>query len=158
MVIKQQKKLLETADGRTLKLNDAMAALAQQIEELNISAVKLKKNSAFKEQIVTLVLHDIRSPLRFLDSITDNIYTTSIGLVPDNTLNKLMHLNAAVKEISAYAQRLLVWITVQQNEFSEAQTNVSLNKIFQEKTAVFQQLAKQKGITLYCTVAANDKF
>ncbi len=144
----QKRKLEAEVQDRTRDLHLALQTIERNVDELKESEAKLKQSTQFKEQITALVLHDIRSPLMFLDSITTNIYNSTEHVVPNPIRKKLFDLNLGVKEISAFAHGLLTWINVQQEESVVKKTMVNISSMLQEKITYLKPLAVEKGIDL----------
>ena len=154
--ITEQNKLLETkVQSRTLELKQTMEALGQTVSELKTSEAKLKQTSEFKQQVTSLVLHDIKSPLNYLDKITESMYASSKTVAPEALTEKLHDLHIGVKEISGYAQQLLTWVTLQQEGFIVRKTNINLHALLQNKINFYSPLASQKGICIYFTSHTN---
>ncbi|MES2772749.1 MAG: ATP-binding protein [Bacteroidota bacterium] len=158
-ISERQKKLLEKKVlHRTQQLQQAMQELGQTVVELKTSQAKLKKTTEFREEVTSLVLHDIRSPLMFLHSITENIYASSVNAEPGSLTQKLYDLHLGVKEISAHAHQLLIWLTIQQEGFNVKKSNVSIYAMLQDICQPYLALAQQKDIRLDFTADEDLNF
>lgn len=133
--IQRQKELLEME-------------VAQRTEDLWQSEKKVKQNARFKSQVTSLVLHDVRSPLYYLNKITGSIYNASKGEVPEFFREQLKELHLSVKEVSEYAQNLFAWVSAQQDEFVMKSTTVKLLHLFEELCANYHLLATENKNTI----------
>jgi signal transduction histidine kinase len=133
--IQRQKELLEME-------------VAQRTEDLWQSERKVKQNARFKSQVTSLVLHDVRSPLYYLNKITGSIYNASKGEVPEFFREQLKELHLSVKEVSEYAQNLFAWVSAQQDEFVMRPTIVKLPHLLQELCANYHLLATENKNTI----------
>jgi signal transduction histidine kinase len=140
--IQRQKQLLETE-------------VAHRTEDLRISEEKVKQNARFKSQITSLVLHDVRSPLFYLNRITGSIYKNSEGEVPESFREQLKELHLSVKEVSEYAQNLFAWVNAQQDDFVMKSSQVKLQVLFEELKGNYHLLAAQNYNTIGYTVDHN---
>lgn len=107
--LNQQKANLESmVNLRTEELSHSLEALEKTIDELNDSQDALEKNIHFREQITSAVLHDIRSPLSFIDKALLEIHES----IKNNSLEKekLLNISQTVQGISSYSNELLTWI------------------------------------------------
>jgi signal transduction histidine kinase len=124
------------------------AEVIKRTEDLKQSEEKVKQNARFKSQVTSLVLHDVRSPLFYLNKITGSIYHTSEGQVPENFREQLKDLHLSVKDISAYAQTLFAWINAQQDDFKLNAMPVRLFDMFEEICGNYYLLAAQNNNTI----------
>ena len=133
--VQRQKRLLEEqVDNRTAALR--------------ASEEKVKQNAEFKAKVTSLVLHDVRSPLYYLNKITASIYKASEGKVAEPFREQLKDLHLSVKDISAYAQTLFAWISAQQDNFVLSSATVELSDLFDELSQNYSLLAQEGGNTI----------
>lgn len=137
---------------RTRKIKQQKAELEKEVElrtnALKISEEKIRQNAQFKSQVTSLVLHDVRSPLYYLNKITENIYRSTEGKVPDGIREELKDLHLSVKDISAYAQTLFAWISAQQDNFILRPVRINIAELLNEICANYQLLAAQNNNTI----------
>lgn len=133
---RQKKHLEEVVTSRTRELE-------MRTHELEASEEKIKQNTQFKAQVTSLVLHDVRSPLYYLNKITRNIYQSTEGKVPDSIREELKDLHLSVKDIAAYAQTLFAWISAQQDDFIISPVRIKLRDLLEEVCGNYQLLAAQ---------------
>jgi len=112
---------------------------------LQASEEKERQNAEFKARITSLVLHDVRSPLYYLNKITASIYKTSEGQAAEEFREQLKDLHLSVKDISSYAQTLFAWISAQQDNFILSPSNVKLRDLFEEVEQNYSLLARQNS-------------
>jgi signal transduction histidine kinase len=133
-------------------LEEVVASRTRELEirtrELEASEEKIKQNTQFKSQVTSLVLHDVRSPLYYLNKITGNIYKSTEGKVPDTIRDELKDLHLSVKDIAAYAQTLFAWISAQQDDFILKAVKIKLADLLEEICGNYQLLAIQNNNTL----------
>lgn len=131
-MLKRQKKSLEEQ-------------VIQRTADLRSSEETVRKNASFRNQITSLVLHDIRSPLYYLGKITGNIYNRSQGKVPDELRSELQMLHESVTEVSGYAQNLLIWLNAREEGYSGRVTAIPLKDFLRQLCQPYQHLAAEDG-------------
>lgn len=139
LYIKQKKKLNKV-------LQDAKAA----IEEQNIS---LKKANAFKKQLLSVLAHDIRTPLANAKMILSLFERKHIS---KQHLQKLIQSSQIeIDSLIMLLDNLLLWITFQISTKRIAKNYFSLEEITAETFALFRRQAEEKAIQLSMHICDN---
>lgn len=147
---RQKKNLEQVVAARTSELE-------KRSRELETSEETIKQNARFKSQVTSLVLHDVRSPLYYLNKITGNIYQSTEGKVPDTVREELKDLHLSVKDIAAYAQTLFAWISAQQDNFVLQPGLVNLHEMLGDICSNYRLLASQNNNTVSYTAEKSLK-
>ena len=65
------------------KLNGTIQRLEETVSKLQLSEQALVKTSRQREKLISLVIHDLRSPLRFLTMLATDLFDNQSGLSPE---------------------------------------------------------------------------
>ena len=122
--IKNENRRIEAiVNERTLKLKTAA-------EQLQSSEMALKQSNKQKELIITMVLHDLRSPLRFLKTVTSGIMNSYDQEMSLNLANSLRKLNGSALALWEFTDRFFTWAVTQQQDFEIEKTQFELQEVF----------------------------
>ncbi|MES2773470.1 MAG: ATP-binding protein [Bacteroidota bacterium] len=142
--------------GNVKRRNEQLEnVVKKRTESLSKSEEKLRKNSEFRSQVTSLVLHDIRSPIHFLSKLSGDIYSASEGNTPDDIRENLRKLNMSTEKISAYTQNLLSWINTQEDDYQLEYTPVILLDIFMDMCERYELSAAQNRNHLSYSVSPD---
>ncbi len=144
-VLSEQKKKLETkVYQRTEELNNNMLHLEKTIKELELSEERIFRNGVFKEKVTSMILHDLRSPLRFLSGVATHI-RQHYDQMPAQELDKqLNELAAACSNVYYFSNDFMEWIKAQQNDFTVNIERVQIQQVFEEIAQLYFTLSNYK--------------
>lgn len=119
----------------------ALSTLNQQLQntvtELRESEENLHQSNLLKDKITSIILHDIRSPLRFINLLSNQLHT---GLTTANN-QRLMTLTTELKrstdQLDKFTRELLVWLTTQQAGFKIRREYLYVRELFRETEEFF---------------------
>jgi signal transduction histidine kinase/uncharacterized protein HemY len=127
--------------------------LAQKNHEIEISRIELNKQSqAFsdlnnhKDQIFTIISHDLRKPIGHLSSVLELLENNILDA--DDFKSFIPQISKNVKDTSEILDSLLFWAKSQLKGFSLKITEQNLFNFINEKTASLQPFAKEKNISI----------
>ncbi len=138
------------ARNRKLKTLVAMQTrdLNRKIHQLTLSEEALKKSSETKDTIITTVLHDIRSPIRFLYTISKHIASSHRKIQQDVLERHLLELRNSTASLNSFTDHFFTWATSQHRTFSAKYSWVALIDIFQEIEVLYADIVSTKGNSL----------
>ena len=116
--------------------------LKMTAEQLRVSENDLRKSNQQKQQIITMIVHDLRSPLRFLKTITSgimNAYQQEMSTNLSSTLNKL---NGSASSLWEFTDRFFTWAITQQEDFEIQKTTFPLQEIFDTVASFYAEIVK----------------
>lgn len=140
---------------RTTLIRKRNAQLELEVErrtqELVQSQEALKATVKFRSKVTALVLHDIRSPLYYLNKITQRVYNQSENTVQPAMREQLKDLHLSVSEVSDYAQNLFNWLNAQDTNLNTTKQEIQVYTLVEEIASKYLLLAKeqQTEITFY---------
>jgi len=151
-VTRERKRKLEAlVNKRTEELKISVKKLSHTIVELEESENHLKKSHLLKDDLIAVVLHDIRSPLFNMGLMAQNLYeaiekkdTNEYTLLAKDIIEALEQLNQFTKEFAG-------WLTIQQSGFLVEKDNFLLRELLDEINAFYSGTLNYRGNTLSIT-------
>lgn len=148
-ILKAQKKRLEQeVYKKTADLNNNLKQLQITLDTVKSSEAKLLMMSNFRDKLNSMILHDVRSPLRFINSVTNYVTTNATTMDATDMQNQLKELSAATSQLYNFSEEVMTWVTaMQRDDFSVIPVPFSLNTVINEAMLLYQQLIYKNGNT-----------
>jgi len=127
--------------------------VAQKTEELRFSLlqleateVELTNNLAFRERMIGIVMHDLKSPLNFVHKIAASMYESNKALSQED-LNRLsFELYHTTFDITNFVSNLLEWLSSTKRNTKLSFTTQRLNEFITSSCAVYMKIAAEKQL------------
>lgn len=134
-----------------LKKSEDIALQKQLIEQQNDSLFKLNKT---KDQLFSIVGHDLRSPMAAILGTLKLLKDTDLKATE---VQPLFHkFYQQVISTNVMLENLLLWANSQRSGISAKPANVHLYRVFKEVIEVFQSSAEEKNILIRHTPFRHD--
>lgn len=141
-LLRLQKQRLEVqVQERTTQLN----ALVHTLEQ---SQAELYQSYRFREQLTSIVLHDIQTPLRFLKRVVKHLRSTHTEMDQETLHDELEDLYFSTAEVASYSEDFLVWIKSQKDAFEITYKDVNLLAMLEDIHNLYHKVAASKGTTI----------
>lgn len=135
---------------RTLVLNESLESLYNTVEQLKRTEEELRVNVAQKEQIISMLLHDMKSPLIALKAgieELDNRLTGAVGLSTE-LLNKSRNLREGINDVYSFSVNFFEWVRYQKEGIRGNYQQTRLDEVFDKIRELYGGIARRKGIKL----------
>jgi len=136
-------------------VENAAEMLTRQNERLEESEKALKKLNMAKDQILSIIGHDLRGPLNGIIGYTDLILS-GIGDYEKDEIE--LHISS-IKRISTglynLLKNLLDWARIQTNDFEYNPEKVNIIETINGVLDIFSGNLEHKGITVECNIGEN---
>ena len=132
---KEAQELENVISARTRELKSAVDDLAK-------SEMALLESNRFKDHVITMVLHDMRSPLRFISLISGNLLKNHTHLTPSDLDAYLGDLHMGTQNLLGFTEQFFMWISTQQQGFKISKNLFPLNALFEEIASLYNELFK----------------
>nr|WP_315195993.1 tetratricopeptide repeat-containing sensor histidine kinase [uncultured Flavobacterium sp.] len=155
----QRKTMFFSTLGLLLLLSGGIYAYAQKVKNAKIifnQKVKLDELNATKDQLFSIVSHDLRSSVNALKTSNSKL-TASLETKNYSELDRLLHQNNAIAN-GAYSllDNLLHWALLQTKQLYFYKDSVHLYSIVQQIEYNYKPLLLDKSITFENTVLKNS--
>lgn len=146
-VIERANQLEILVKGRTIELSLAIEQIAQ-------SESALLKSTKVKDRVITMVLHDLRSPIRFLRTISDYLASNHQNLNEAELHERLAELQSGTNALRDFTEQFFTWAVSQHEDFKVNNTLVKIQALFEDLAELYSDIAKNKKNLL--TIEATD--
>jgi signal transduction histidine kinase len=126
-------------------LNETVTQLKDTVSRLEESEHALRKTSAQREKLISLVIHDLRSPLRFLTMLAADLHDNQTGLSAAELRDRTWWVKKGAQDIYNFSEDFLLWITSQKNNFSISSRVFPIQPLLQEISDFFREQVQQRG-------------
>lgn len=130
---KEKLRIEELVAERTSELN-------QVAQQLKVSERALRNSNKVKEQVIAIVLHDLRSPIRFLGTISNNLVKGFKEENPDRFYGNLKRLNKSVGMLWGFIDQFFSWAAIQQDAFKVKKVYFPLQELFEETAGFYEEI------------------
>jgi signal transduction histidine kinase len=125
---------------------------AQKIE-IEKQAFELEKINHTKNQLFSIIGHDLNSPMNSLNAMLGLVIDNSLS--PEDFLKYIPKLKNAVEGVNFTLQNLLLWANSQMQGFKINPKDFALNKLVEENFDLFREVAQNKNIHLINQLEKN---
>lgn len=140
--LKESKKRLEKLiQGRTIEVELQKQSLEEQRETL-------KQANASKDQLFSIIGHDLKAPLNSIQGITNLIKHYRLEKQPDKVDELMDHMNDSAKSLNHLLDNLLSWALNQSGNFQLRKKSIQLHILITEVIGVLKEVALAKGTNI----------
>lgn len=154
--IRQRNILLRRkVDEQTKELLASNVQLEENVNKLARTEIHLRKNIKVRDRLISIITHDILTPLRFIGQIARlgaEEKPSDTGL----TKRALTDVQNAVHKLFHSTQNLLHWVTYHQEQFKTTTINCSPFALVEQLMEDFSEMSRFQGNTLKNEVPEDD--
>lgn len=140
--ITERVKLENIVNDNTIKIE----AQNQQLKELN----------ATKDKLLSIIAHDLKSPISSLIAITDILDADYNAFSDDTKKNMFSQLNKSAKTTFALLDNLLNWALSQQGRIVINKVETNLNEFIQETISPYLTNSEKKKINIQIDIPKDQ--
>jgi signal transduction histidine kinase len=126
------------------KLKGAVVRLEETVAKLQLSEQELLRTSRQREKLISLVIHDLRSPLRFLTLLAGDLHDNQAGISSAEMKDRTYWVKKGAQDIYNFSEDFLLWVTSQTDNFSISKRWFPLCPLLQEIYEFFGEQVQQK--------------
>src|SRR4051812_12803512 len=82
------------------------------------SAQALMQSSNLREKLISLVIHDLRSPLRFLTLLAGDLLDNQSKYSPEEVRERMYWIKKGAQDTYNFSEDFLLWVTSQRDNFT----------------------------------------
>lgn len=147
--------LRRQVDEQTKELLASNVHLEENLSKLAKTEINLRKNIKVRDRLISIITHDILTPLRFIGQIARHgaeEKPTEEGL----TKRALKDVQNAVHKLFHSTQNLLHWVTYHQENFKSNTINCSPFALVEQLMEDFSEMSRFQGNVLINEVPEDD--
>lgn len=142
------RKLEKLAEQRTDALKKSYKELEQKNRELSQSEDLLIETNFTKAKVISIITHNIKGPLRFMNHVSD-IMNTKWEEMPNSELKSCAEtINDSGNKIYHLVDNILGWSKLQTQNFTLSTERFELKEMINKELEVLRLSAKQKNIKI----------
>ncbi len=142
------KKLEKLAEQRTEALKKSYKELEQKNRELSQSEDLLIETNFTKAKVISIITHNIKGPLRFMNHVSD-IMNSKWDDLPESELKSCAEtINDSGSKIYHLVDNILGWSKLQTQDFKLSTEPFNLKELINQELEVLRLSAKQKNIKI----------
>lgn len=139
----------ERLKKRARQLEAEVAARTQDLQEtigqLEVSEQELAVSNFVQKQIMTMVLHDLRSPLSFLTKTSKDLYDNYTTADKSERGKAIQVLYNSILSLKNFTDRFFSWAMVHDGNFKIHKTYFPLEDIIDEIRNIYASLLQERG-------------
>jgi len=137
------------------RANSILEAQKKEIEknviELTEAKDELNRVLEQKEKLASILAHDLRTPLRFMSTISEHMYRNRAALTSGEWEELSLELSNSAKSTFSFADELLTWLSLQKDNYELSYAEVNIEQLLTELCSFFSDISRMKGIVLQLT-------
>jgi len=126
----------------SLKLGEKRKEVRVREEE---SQQALLQSGNLRQKLISLVIHDLRSPLRFLTMLSSDLHDNHANYSETETKERTYWIKKGAQDVYNFSEDFLLWVTSQRDNFSINRRPIQLSRLLQEVNDFFLEQVQQKG-------------
>jgi signal transduction histidine kinase len=130
------------------KLKGTVVRLEETVDKLQHSEQALLRTSKQREKLISLVIHDLRSPLRFLTMLAGDLHDNQAGFSAAELKERSYWVKKGAQDIYHFSEDFLLWVTSQKDNFKIAKQLFFVRPLLQEIYDFYLEQIMQKGNTI----------
>jgi len=157
LLVRLSAQLIEKKEEVRVKadvLRGTVARLEETVSKLQLSEQALLKTSRQREKLISLVIHDLRSPLRFLTMLAADLHDNRAALSPDELKDRAWWIKKGAQDIYNFSDDFLLWVTSQKDNFRLSKQFFLIRPLLREIHDFYLEQVQQKGNRI--EYAANE--
>jgi len=129
--------------------------VAEKTRELQQQNEILEKNNAIKTRLISIISHDIVTPLKFLTVAGKNLLQKRKLMPEELQQETIQEMTNTSQELQLLSTNILNWIKYQNENRRMAKETFNLHEMVGQVLGILQSLARQKNILIENRVDAN---
>jgi signal transduction histidine kinase len=131
-----------------IRQNRLEQQIAEKTRELQAKNEELEKTDTIKTRLISIISHDLITPLRFLHLTGKSLIEKRHGLTEELQQEAIAEMATTSKELELLSTNILNWIKYKNEDRRMARENFNLHELVTQLTGIFNAMARQKQISL----------
>lgn len=131
-----------------IRQNVLRALVERKTKEIRRKNEELEKNDLIKTRLISIISHDIITPLKFLHLAGRNLVESHEQMTDELKMETLEEIVHTARELEMLSTNILNWIKYQNENRQPGKEEVRLNEMVRNIFSILNGMAKQKNIFL----------
>jgi signal transduction histidine kinase len=119
--------------------------LVEKQKEVKIKEQALLRTHRQREKLISLVIHDLRSPLRFLTMLAGDLHDNQETLSQEELKDRTYWVKKGAQDVYHFSEDFLLWVTSQKDNFKVRKQLFFVRPLLQEIYDFYLEQVLQKG-------------
>lgn len=124
------------------KVEERTSVLNNMVVQLEHSQNQLRESDEIKDRLVSMVLHDLRSPIRFLEMMGTRLIRNHRDLDSGTLTERIVEIGNSASSIYSYVNQFLTWTSTQHGLYTVRRQWVALAPLFAGITELYAEIAR----------------
>jgi K+-sensing histidine kinase KdpD len=152
---KERQRLEKEVAARTADQLQLINQLKETIGRLTQLQQELSQMIGHKENVIAILIHDIKSPLHFLNTVSDHLTKNFATNPPEKNREITKEIATSLNRLYLFTQDFAIWLNASEPSQLQNTTKVDVSKIIGESIAVYDEIIAKKGLTIHRQVDAD---
>lgn len=131
-----------------IRQNVLRALVERKTKEIRRKNEELEKNDLIKTRLISIISHDIITPLKFLHLAGRNLVESHEQMTDELKMETLEEIVHTARELEMLSTNILNWIKYQNENRQLGREEVRLNEMVRNIFSILNGMARQKNIFL----------
>ena len=119
--------------------------LMDKKRRLQASEQALLRTNKQREKLISLVIHDLRSPLRFLTMLAGDLHDNQENLSPAELKERTYWVKKGAQDVFNFSEDFLLWVSSQKDNFKVSKQLFFVRPLLEEIRDFYGEQVLQKG-------------
>lgn len=115
--------------------------LSNTVQQLRASEQALKESNGMKDRVTTMVLHDLRSPIRFLHTITNQLMKKRDTMAVEERNELFALLKNSTGSLNDFTEQFFTWAASQHKDFRISVEAFPIQELLDELEDLYADMA-----------------
>ena len=152
ILIKEKQILQKQVSKQVKQIYDSNKELEHALFQLQEMNQKLEWSNYFRAKLVSVFIHDLKSPLHFLSKVTKRIKDNPDSINRQELEETSTDLYNYSQSIISYIDQFLVWQTVNQNNWNLNIEEINVHSLFENLINSYGDIIKRQNNTIQISV------
>jgi K+-sensing histidine kinase KdpD len=108
-----------------------------------------------KENVIAILIHDIKSPLQFLNTVSDHLAKNFVTNSPGKNNQIVKEISASLNRLYLFTQDFAIWLNASGPNQLQNATKVDMLQTIDDSIAVYNEIITKKGLIISRQVDVN---
>ncbi|MEO6549194.1 MAG: ATP-binding protein [Ferruginibacter sp.] len=151
----ERRRLEKEVAARTADQVQLIGQLKETIANLTQLQQELSQMIGHKENIIAILIHDIKSPLHFLNTVSDHLSKSLATNPPEKNEAIAKEIAASLNRLYLFTQDFAIWLNASETSQIQKIEKVNLSKTIRESIAVYEEIIVKKGLSIRQQIAVG---
>ncbi len=157
-LVNERKRLEKEVLARTADQLSLIDQLKNNISQLKQLQLEKEQMIEHKEKVIAILIHDIKSPLYFLNTVAAHLNKGLELNAPGKNKQIANEISISLNRLYIFTQDFAIWLEASRPGYIQTQETVDLEKVVEEALTIYKEIIEKKDITVRQTIEGISVF